>query len=142
MEVKEDHGARSVASARKQNYERYDSQTENTIFMTAYGNHSQSTPSVGCSVLNREESPMNEQNDVPTAYRPAPAPLPESQATEAHVNRPAAVSRLVYRGRGTVIIAGICFRRVYVFSPEEPEQLVEAADVGALVSTGLFWVRR
>jgi hypothetical protein len=80
---------------------------------------------------------MNEQNDVSTASSPAVARLPESQA-----KRPAAVSRLVYRGRGTVIIAGICFRRVYVFSPEEPEQLVEAADVGALVSTGLFWVRR
>ena len=80
---------------------------------------------------------MNEQNDVPTAYRPAPAPLPESQA-----KRPAAVSRLVYRGQGTVIIAGTCFRRVYVFSPQEPEQVVEAEDVGALVSTGLFVIRR
>lgn len=85
---------------------------------------------------------MNEQNDVPTAYRPAPAPLPESQATESQAMRPAAVSHLVYRGQGTVIIAGTCFRRVYVFSPQEPEQLVEAEDVGALVSTGLFLIRR
>jgi hypothetical protein len=80
---------------------------------------------------------MNEQNDVSSASRPAPAPLPESQAT-----RPAVVSRLVYRGKGTVIIAGVCFHRVYVFSPEEPEQLVETEDVSALVSTGLFWIRR
>jgi hypothetical protein len=80
---------------------------------------------------------MNEQNDVPTAYRPDPAPLRESQA-----KRSAAVSHLVYRGKGTVIIAGTCFRRVYVFSPQEPEQLVEAEDVGALVSTGLFLIRR
>jgi len=80
---------------------------------------------------------MNEQNDVPAAYRPAPAPLTESQAKKS-----AAVSRLVYRGKGTVIIAGTCFRRVYVFSPTECEQLVDAEDVRALVSTGLFWVRR
>jgi hypothetical protein len=80
---------------------------------------------------------MNEQNDVPTAYRPDPAPLTESQAM-----RPAAVSRLVYRGKGTVIIAGTCFRRVYVFSTKKCEQLVEAEDVGALVSTGLFVIRR
>jgi hypothetical protein len=80
---------------------------------------------------------MNEQNDVPTAYRPTPAPMPESQEKGA-----AAVSRLVYRGQGTVIIAGTCFQRVYVFSPQEPEQPVEAEDVGALVSTGLFVIRR
>jgi hypothetical protein len=80
---------------------------------------------------------MNEQNNFSTASRPTPAPMPESQA-----KRPAAVSRLVYRGKGTVIIAGVCFRRVYVFSPEEPEQLVETEDVGALVSTGLFLIRR
>jgi hypothetical protein len=80
---------------------------------------------------------MNEQNDVPTAYRPGSAPLTESQA-----KRSTAVSRLVYRGKGTVIIAGTCFRRVYVFSPKKCEQLVEAEDVGALVSTGLFVIRR
>jgi hypothetical protein len=80
---------------------------------------------------------MNEQNDVPTAYRPDSAPLTESQAM-----RSTAVSRLVYQGKGTVIIAGTCFRRVYVFSPQKPEQLVEAQDVGALVSTGLFLIRR
>jgi hypothetical protein len=89
---------------------------------------------------------MNEQNDVPTAYRPHPAPLPESQATESQAEsqakRSAAVSQLVYRGKGTVIIAGTCFRRVYVFSPQEPEQSVEAEDVGALLNTGLFVIRR
>jgi len=84
---------------------------------------------------------MNEQNDVPTAYRPAPAPLTESPAMESHANRPAAVSHLVYRGKGTVIIAGTCFRRVYVFSSRKPEQPVEAEVVGALLNTGLFVIR-
>jgi hypothetical protein len=89
---------------------------------------------------------MNEQNDASTAYRPAPAPLTESQAmeshAESHANGPAAVSHLVYRGKGTVIIAGTCFRRVYVFSSRKPEQPVEAEDVGALLNTGLFVIRR
>jgi len=80
---------------------------------------------------------MNEQNDVPAAYRANPAPLPESQP-----KRPAVVSHLVYRGKGTVIIAGTCFRRVYVFSPKESEQWVDTEDVGALVNTGLFLIRR
>ncbi len=78
---------------------------------------------------------MNEQNYVPIAYRLNPASLPESQA-----RRPAAVPRIVYRGKGTVIIAGVCFHRVYVFSPKEREQSVEPEDIEALLSTGLFVV--
>jgi hypothetical protein len=50
--------------------------------------------------------------------------------------------QLVYRGAGTVIIAGPRFRRVYVFSSKEPEQSVETQDVDALVTTGLFLIRR
>jgi len=80
---------------------------------------------------------MNGQNHVSTAPAPDRAPLTESQA-----NGLAALSPVVYRGNGTVIIAGACFRRVYVFSPQAPEQLVEAEDVRGLVSTGLFLIRR
>lgn len=78
---------------------------------------------------------MNGQNHVSTA--PAPAPLTEFQA-----NGLAAFSHLVYRGNGTVIIAGAHFRQVYVFSPKEPEQWVEAEDVDGLLRTGLFLIRR
>lgn len=80
---------------------------------------------------------MNEQNDVRAAYRPDLTPLTESQA-----QRSTGMCHLFYRGAGTVIIAGTCFRRVYVFSPKEPEQWVEAEDVGALMSTGHFVIRR
>jgi carbamate kinase len=80
---------------------------------------------------------MSAQNHVSIA--PAPdGPL----LTESQTERLAAGSDLVYRGEGTVIIAGRQFRRVYVFSPQEPEQFVEAQDVDALVKTGLFLIRR
>ena len=80
---------------------------------------------------------MNEQNYVSIARSPDGAPLTESQT-----DRLPAGSHLVYRGVGTVIIAGRQFRRVYVFSPQEPEQFVETPDVDALVKTGLFLIRR
>jgi hypothetical protein len=80
---------------------------------------------------------MNEQNETSSAFPPEPALLTGSPAKTS-----AAVTRLIYRGKGTVIIAGRCFRQVYVFSPKEPEQLVDAEDVGALVRTGFFLVRR
>ena len=80
---------------------------------------------------------MNEQNYVSIARSPDGAPLTESQT-----DRLPAGSHLVYRGVGTVIIAGRQFRRVYVFSPQEPEQFVERPDVDALVKTGLFLIRR
>jgi len=67
---------------------------------------------------------MNEQNHVSIARAQDGAPLTESQT-----ERLAAGSHLVYRGVGTVIIAGRRFRRVYVFSSKEPEQSVETQDV-------------
>jgi hypothetical protein len=63
-------------------------------------------------------------------------------STESQRERLAAGFHLVYRGLGTVIIAGARFRRVYVFSSREPEQSVETQDVDALVKTGLFLIRR
>jgi len=78
---------------------------------------------------------MNEQNHAQTAGARDWAPL-----TESEVERSAAVCRLVYRGKGTVIIAGLQFRRVYVFSSNEPEQSVEPEDVDALLRTGLFLI--
>ncbi len=80
---------------------------------------------------------MNEQNHVSIARAVDGAPLMESQTERLAVG-----SRLVYRGLGTVIIAGARFRRVYVFSSKEPEQSVETQDVDALVKTGLFLIRR
>jgi hypothetical protein len=80
---------------------------------------------------------MSELNHVSIARAADGAPLTESQT-----ERPAAGSHLVYRGLGTVIIAGARFRRVYVFSSKEPEQSVESQDVDALVKTGLFLKRR
>jgi hypothetical protein len=80
---------------------------------------------------------MSEQNHVSIARAADEAPLMESQT-----ERLAAGSHLVYRGLGTVIIAGARFRRVYVFSSKEPEQSVETQDVDALVKTGLFLIRR
>ena len=80
---------------------------------------------------------MRAQNHVSVA--PAPdGPL----LTESQTERLAAGAHLVYRGAGTVIIAGARFRRVYVFSSKEPEQSVETQDVDALVKTGLFLIRR
>ena len=80
---------------------------------------------------------MSEQNHFSIAPAPDRAPLTESQT-----ERLAAGFPLVYQGEGTVIIAGRQFRRVYVFSPQEPEQFVETPDADALVKTGLFLVRR
>ena len=80
---------------------------------------------------------MSEQNHVSIARAPDGAPWTESQT-----ERRAAGLHLVYRGVGTVIIAGPRFRRVYVFSSKEPEQSVETQDVDALVTTGLFLIRR
>jgi len=81
---------------------------------------------------------MSEQNHASIARAPDGALFSESQT-----ERVAATGlHLVYRGEGTVIIAGARFRRVYVFSPTEPEQSVETQDVDALVKTGLFLVRR
>ena len=80
---------------------------------------------------------MSEQNHVSIARAPDRAPSTESQA-----ERLAAGFHLVYRGLGTVILAGARFRRVYVFSSKEPEQSVETQDVDALVKTGLFLIRR
>jgi len=60
---------------------------------------------------------------------------------ESQTERLAAGLHLVYRGVGTVIIAGARFRRVYVFSSKEREQSVETQDVEALVKTGLFLIR-
>jgi len=80
---------------------------------------------------------MSEQNHVSIARAPDVAPLTESQAGGL-----AEGSHLVYRGVGTVIIAGRRFRRIYVFSSKEPEQSVEPQDVDALVRTGLFLTRR
>jgi hypothetical protein len=80
---------------------------------------------------------MSEQNHVSIARAPDGAPLTESQT-----ERLAAGLHLVYRGVGTVIIAGARFRRVYVFSSKEREQSVETQDVDALVKTGLFLIRR
>jgi hypothetical protein len=80
---------------------------------------------------------MSQQNHVSIARAPDEAPLTESQT-----ERLAAGLHLVYRGVGTVIIAGARFRRVYVFSSREPEQSVETQDVDALVKTGLFLIRR
>ncbi len=76
---------------------------------------------------------MNEQNHAQTAPARHLAPLTGSEA-----ERSTARSRLVYRGKGTAIIAGLQFRRVYVFSPNEREQSVEPEDVDALLRTGLF----
>ena len=78
---------------------------------------------------------MSELNHVSIARALDGAPLTESQT-----ERLAAGSHLVYRGLGTVIIAGARFRRVYVFSSKEPEQSVETQDVDALVTTGLFLI--
>ena len=78
---------------------------------------------------------MSELNHVSIARAPDRAPLTESQT-----ERLAAGFHLVYRGLGTVIIAGARFRRVYVFSSKEPEQSVETQDVDALVTTGLFLI--
>jgi len=80
---------------------------------------------------------MSQQNHVSIARTPDGAPFTESQT-----ERLAAGLHLVYRGVGTVIIAGARFRRVYVFSSKEPEQSVEKQDVDALVKTGLFLIRR
>ena len=80
---------------------------------------------------------MSEQNHVSIPRALDGAPLTESQ-TEIL----AAGLHLVYRGVGTVIIAGARFRRVYVFSSKEREQSVETQDVEALVKTGLFLIRR
>jgi hypothetical protein len=80
---------------------------------------------------------MSEQSHVSIARAADGATLTESQT-----ERLAAGSHLVYRGLGTVIIAGARFRRVYVFSSKEPEQSVETQDVDALVKTGLFLIRR
>jgi hypothetical protein len=88
-------------------------------------------------ILDEEEPQMSEQNHVSVAHAPDGAPLLGS-----HTERPAAGFHLVYRGAGTVIIAGARFRRVYVFSFKQPEQLVEMQDVDALVRTGLFLMRR
>ena len=88
-------------------------------------------------ILDEEEPQMNEQNHVSIAHAPDRAPLLGS-----HTERPAAGFHLVYRGAGTVIIAGRRFRRVYVFSSSEAEQSVETQDVDALVKTGLFLIRR
>ena len=80
---------------------------------------------------------MSEQGHVSIARASNRAPLTESQTEKL-----AAGLHLVYRGAGTVIIAGPRFRRVYVFSSKEPEQSVETQDVDALVTTGLFLIRR
>jgi hypothetical protein len=80
---------------------------------------------------------MSQPNHVSIARAPDGAPFAESQT-----ERPASGLHVVYRGVGTVIIAGARFRRVYVFSSREPEQSVETQDVDALVKTGLFLIRR
>ena len=80
---------------------------------------------------------MSEQNQVSTTPAPDGPPVMESQT-----ERLAAGFHLVYRGVGTVIIAGRQFRRIYVFSSQDPEQSVETQDVDALVKTGLFLIRR
>jgi len=80
---------------------------------------------------------MSEQSHVSIARAPDEAPLTESQT-----DRLAAGFHLVYRGLGTVIIAGARFRRVYVFSSKEREQSVQTQDVEALLGTGLFLIRR
>ena len=80
---------------------------------------------------------MSEQNHASIARAPDGALFTESQTERVAVGL-----HLVYRGAGTVIIAGARFRRVYVFSPTEPEQSVETQDVDALVKTGLFLIRR
>ena len=80
---------------------------------------------------------MSELNHVSIARALDGAPLTESQTEKL-----AAGFHLVYRGAGTVIIAGARFRRVYVFSSKEPEQSVDSQDVDALVKTGLFLKRR
>ena len=80
---------------------------------------------------------MNGQNQALTTPACGGSPLAESPE-----NGSVAFSHLVYRGIGTVIIAGARFRRVYVFSAQEPEQLVETEDVAALLGTGLFRTER
>lgn len=80
---------------------------------------------------------MSEQNHISIAHAPDVAPVTESQT-----ERLAPGFHVVYRGVGTVIIAGRQFRRVYVFSSKEREQSVETQDADALVKTGLFLIRR
>ena len=81
------------------------------------------------------EPQISEHNHSSIARASNRAPLTESQTEKL-----AAGLHLVYRGAGTVIIAGPRFRRVYVFSSKEPEQSVETQDVDALVTTGLFLI--
>ena len=76
---------------------------------------------------------MNEQNHAQTAPARHLAPPTASEG-----ERSTAVSHLVYRGKGTVIITGLQFRRIYVFSSNERQQSVEPEDVDALLRTGLF----
>jgi hypothetical protein len=49
---------------------------------------------------------------------------------------------LVYRGEGSLLVAGPRSRRVYAFSQKTPEGLVETQDVNALLRTGLFLIKR
>ena len=48
---------------------------------------------------------------------------------------------LVFLGSGAYLVSGPRSRRVYTFSSDEPEQLVEEHDARALVRTGLFRAR-
>jgi hypothetical protein len=49
---------------------------------------------------------------------------------------------VIYRGAGPYLIEGPHSRKVYFFSPRRAEQLVDAADVYALVDSGLFESKR
>jgi hypothetical protein len=71
------------------------------------------------------------------------ATVPRSRAATPQPGPPGPSTRipLLFLGSGAYLVSGPQSRRVYKFSYEEPEQMVEERDAPALVRTGLFRAR-
>lgn len=71
--------------------------------------------------------------DKRKAVRRAVAATPPREPPRVSASVP-----LAFLGSGAYLVSGPQSRRIYTFSSDEPEQLVEQQDARALIRTGLF----
>lgn len=94
---------------------------------------------MGCCGQNRERQKL-------ALVFPIPQPSPANSLTPASnasiPSKPAATSgsdtKLRYTGVAEITVRGPRSNRTYSFSGRNPERLVDRADVGPLMRTGLF----
>lgn len=51
---------------------------------------------------------------------------------------PEPLNHIVFTGMGTFVVAGSESGQVYCFTPQDPEQMIDAKDTDSLMKTGLF----